>query len=123
MKAILFVLIACISMLLIACNNSDNGPVGTADQTNSFQGSGAAKTGPGSSGGNNNEIRVEGTVTAVDVAAGTVTIGSTLVRTNALTKIERNDVRVPLSSIRPGDRGQARIPIGSTIASKVESVG
>ena len=60
---------------------------------------------------------------AVNAAAGTITIGATVVQTNASTKIERNGVRVPLSAIQGGDRGQARIPAGSTVASKVESVG
>jgi hypothetical protein len=78
---------------------------------------------PASSGSSNGETRVEGKVTAVDPASGRLTIRTTVIQTDASTKIERNGVRVPLSSIQVGDRGQARIPAGSTIASKVESVG
>jgi hypothetical protein len=76
-----------------------------------------------SRGGNNNETRIEGRVNAVNATAGTITIGATTVQTNPSTKIERNGVRVPLSSIQVGDRGQARIPAGASAASKVESVG
>lgn len=123
MKVTLFVLIACASILLVACNKSDNNPIVLTDQTGALQESKTANMMPASSGSNNGETRVEGTVTAVNAAAGTVTIGSTVVQTNASTKIERNGVRVPLSSIQVGDRGQARIPAGSSIASKVQSVG
>jgi len=52
-----------------------------------------------------------------------ILLGTRVVQTNASTKIERNGVRVPLSAIQVGDRGQDRIPAGSSVASKVESVG
>lgn len=76
-------------------------------------------SGPGNGGAQ--EIRIEGTVTAV--GASSVTINATVVPVGAATKIERNGVRVPLSAIRVGDRGQARILAGAAVASRVESVG
>ena len=71
--------------------------------------------------------KVEGTVTAVNVNTGDVTITTVggvavTVKTNAATKIERNDVRVPLARILVGDRGQA-IFDANKLASKVESTG
>jgi hypothetical protein len=77
--------------------------------------------GPGGGGEGEDENEIKGTVTAVDTTAGTLTIGSTLVPTNAQTRIERNHHMVPLSAIQVGDRGEARIPEGSTIASRVEA--
>lgn len=73
------------------------------------------------SGGGQQEQRVEGLVTAVNAAGGTVTIGATVVKVGPGTKIERNGVRVPLSAFKVGDRGQARITNG--VATKVEAVG
>lgn len=74
------------------------------------------------------EVRVEGRVASVDVAAGTVTIQTrtiaVLVRINGATKIERNGVRRPLSAFKVGDRGQARFSdAAAAFASKVEAVG
>jgi outer membrane biogenesis lipoprotein LolB len=123
MKRTLFVLVACASILLAACNKSDTNPVGSTDQTGAPQVTKTTDMTPASSGSSNGETRVEGKVTAVDPASGRLTIRTTVIQTDASTKIERNGVRVPLSSIQVGDRGQARIPAGSTIASKVESVG
>lgn len=67
------------------------------------------------------EIRVEGRITAV--SAVSVTIGTTVVPVSAATRIERNGVRVALTALRIGDRGQARIPVGAAVASRVEAVG
>src|SRR5262245_24481277 len=76
-----------------------------------------AQSGPGKG----SEARVEGTVTFV--GSNGVTIASTTVFANANTKIERNGVRVPLSSIHVGDFGQARYDAATKVASKIESRG
>lgn len=77
--------------------------------------------GNGGGGHGEGENEIEGTVTAVDTSAGTLTIGTTVVPTNAQTRIERNHSNVPLSAIQVGDRAEARIPEGSTFASRVEA--
>jgi hypothetical protein len=88
----------------------------------------AVAGGPGSGkGGVPGELRVEGTVTAVNVAANSVTIATragvaVTVTASAATKIERNGVRVLLSAIKVGDRGQARYVAGGA-AHKIESTG
>jgi YbbR domain-containing protein len=71
--------------------------------------------------------KVEGTITAVDVAAGKVTITTVrgvavTVTTTATTKIERNDRRVTLAAFKIGDRGQALYD-ANKVASKVEATG
>jgi len=72
--------------------------------------------------------RVEGTITAIDVAASKVTIrtqSGTLVDVIAgpNTKIERNDVEVTLAAFQVGDRGQARFDAtGATVKLEAESV-
>src|SRR5262249_40056379 len=58
--------------------------------------------------------KVEGTVTAVNAAAGTVTIrtqggSAVLVRTGPSTKVERNGVHTTLAAFQVGDRGEAEI--------------
>jgi hypothetical protein len=121
MKATVFTFAAFVALLLVGCANGSN-PVQPAGVSVSSAG-GATTASAAISGGNSGETRIEGTVTAVDAAAGTITIRSRVVQTNSQTKIERNGVRVRLSAIQVGDRGQARIPAGSTVASKVESVG
>lgn len=75
----------------------------------------------GGGGGGGDDTRVEGTVTAVNATAGTLTIGTRVVQTNAQTSIERNGMHVPLSAIQIGDQGEARIPAGSTVASRVQA--
>ena len=55
---------------------------------------------------------VQGTVTAVDTAAGTITIGGAVVKVNAATRIERSgndDVPAALADFHVGDRAEARI--------------
>ncbi len=69
--------------------------------------------------------KLEGTITAVDAAGGSVTIRtqnrtSFLVRVTSTTKVERNNNRTTLAAIQLGDFGQAEI--GSTgFATKVEA--
>ena len=100
--------------------------------SNSGSGSGG---GSGSSGGNSGsgsgssstETRASGSVTAVNVAAGTVTIqpqtGAVVaVRTNSKTKIERNSRETTLATFKVGDKVEARIGADG-IATKVEAVG
>lgn len=78
--------------------------------------------GSGSTGASSSrETKLEGAVTAV--GASSVTIGSRVVLVDANTKIERNGFHVTLSAIKVGDRGQARIAAGATVAYKVESTG
>lgn len=84
-------------------------------------------SGKGSGGAQQGELRVEGSITAVNAAAGTVTIrtqsgASVTVTTNAATKIERNGVHATLAAFKIGDRGQARYAAGG-LASKVEATG
>ena len=86
-------------------------------------------SGSGGSGGGTpaSAGRFEGTVTAVDVAAGTVTIrlqnGTVVViRTGPATKVERNDRHTTLAAFRAGDRGEARVGADG-VATKVEAAG
>jgi hypothetical protein len=70
--------------------------------------------------------QAEGTVTAVDPSAGTVTIrtraGSSVVRTGPGTKVERNGQHVTLASFRIGDTAQVKLgPDG--VAWQVEASG
>jgi hypothetical protein len=86
-----------------------------------------ARADKGSSGGAKTEVRAEGTISAVNVAAGTVSIRTqsgavVTVSTTATTKIERNGVAVKLSAFKVGDRGQARYAAGG-VATKVEATG
>ena len=71
--------------------------------------------------------KVEGMITAVNAAVGTVTITTrggmaVTLSTTAATKIERNDRRATLTAFRVGDRGQAEYD-ASKVASKVEATG
>ncbi|MFO0810966.1 MAG: hypothetical protein U0746_20240 [Gemmataceae bacterium] len=73
------------------------------------------------------EGRVEGTITAVNVAGSALTIKpvgrpAITVVVSAATKIERNGRRVALSGLVVGDRGQARLTVAGA-ATKVEAVG
>jgi hypothetical protein len=76
--------------------------------------------------GGSTETRVEGTVSSVNAASGTLVIttrGGTevTVTTTSSTKIERNGVRVTLAAFKVGDRGQARVTAG--LATKAEATG
>ena len=72
--------------------------------------------------------KVEGVLTAVDLGAGTVTItplgGSPVVlNVTAGTKIERNEIHVPLSALQIGDAAEAKFDATTMIATKVETTG
>ncbi|MBM2845092.1 MAG: repeat protein, partial [Bacteroidetes bacterium] len=72
--------------------------------------------------------RVEGTIVAVDLALGKVTIRTQAgefvpAMTNSSTKIERNGFHARLASFQIGDRGQARFNPGTLLAYKIEATG
>ncbi|MBI4673000.1 MAG: hypothetical protein HY741_15200 [Chloroflexi bacterium] len=72
--------------------------------------------------------KVEGTITAIDLAAQTVTIqplsgDAVTVKAVATTKIERNDEHATLADFKIGDRGQARYNATTLEASKIEAEG
>ena len=100
------------ALALAACSPEGN-PASPTDA--------ALAKGSGNGGAASRETKIEGTVTAVD--ASSVTIGSRVVLVDASTKVERNDLHVSLSAIKVGDRGQARIAAGASVAYKVESTG
>ncbi len=79
-------------------------------------------------GGNNGEIRIEGTLVLVNTVASSVQIrvqGGSIVTVKVLgsTKIERNGVQVRLGALKLGDRAQARIQASTNTTTKLESVG
>lgn len=80
----------------------------------------------GSGGQQPGEVKVEGTITMVDITANTVTIktrrGTVQVTVTINTKIERNDSRATLADFRLGDRGQA-VYVPGGVASKLEATG
>ena len=72
--------------------------------------------------------KVEGLLTAVDLSASTVTItplGGSPVALNvtAATKIQRNEIHVPLSALVVGDAAEARFDASTMTASKLETTG
>ena len=72
--------------------------------------------------------KVEGTITAVDLGAQSVTIqplsgAAVTVFATALTKIERNDLHATLADFQVGDRGEARYNAATMQASKIEATG
>lgn len=73
------------------------------------------------------ELRVEGIVTELSVANGTVRLqtrgGMVVVSTSAATKIERNGRRATLAAFLIGDRAQARFATIPGPATKLEAVG
>lgn len=82
-------------------------------------------SGPGR--GNPRPLKVEGTITGVNLVTGQVAIttisGQTVVVVAVpATKIERNGMRVPLGAFRLGDRGQALFAANG-VAFKIEAVG
>ena len=114
--------------MLVGCDDNPSNPGQSSDQTILSQlqkhGGNDLFSDPGSSDWRRRDsLRVEGLITAVDTTAGTVTIGTRVIQTDSLTKIERNDAHVRLSAIQVGDKGQARIPAGSAVASKLEAEG
>jgi hypothetical protein len=128
MKAVFATLAAAATLILVGCDDNPSNPGQGTDQTISSQ--------LHKNGGNDlfsdsgsrerrrrDSLRIEGVITAVDTIAGTVTIGTRVIQTDSLTRIERNDAHVRLSAIQVGDKGQARIPAGSVVASKLEAEG
>lgn len=84
-----------------------------------------AQSGPGR--GGQNQLKIEGVISGVNLTTNKITIrlqnGRTaVVEVVAATKVERNGVRVPLRVFKIGDRGQALINAAG-IASKIEAVG
>ncbi len=80
------------------------------------------------SGGDDDDdgVEFEGSIVAVDAAAGTVSIrtqGGTvvLVRAKATTKIERNDLHTTLATFQVGDFGEAEVGADG-FATKIEAV-
>lgn len=80
----------------------------------------------GGGGGQTGESRAEGIISAltdnsVSIRLQSGQIVTVLVNNNTI--IERNDLHVPLSAFRIGDRGEARFDASSLLARKVEAVG
>lgn len=80
----------------------------------------------GDGGSQTGQSRVEGIITSVTSNSVSIrqqngNIVTVLVDGN--TKIERNDIHVPLSAFQVGDRGEARFTASTMVASKVEAVG
>lgn len=72
--------------------------------------------------------KVEGTITAIDLGAQSVTIqpksgAAVTVFATASTKVERNDVHATLADFKIGDFGQARYNALTMQASKIEATG
>jgi hypothetical protein len=73
------------------------------------------------------KMKVEGIVTAVDTAAGSVSIKTrggmvVTVAVTSATKVERNDKKAPLSAIKAGDKAEA-VTDDKGVASKLEAKG
>jgi Cu/Ag efflux protein CusF len=73
----------------------------------------------------NEDAEIEGTITAVDPAAGTVTIQdaqgvSVTVTADAGTMIERDDEPAFLSDLLVGDQGKAEYDVNSLVANEIE---
>ncbi len=88
---------------------------------------GGSSGGGGHSGGGQTESRVEGTATAVDPTARTVTVRTqagavVVVRVGAGAKVERNGREVALAAFRPGDAVEARVGADG-LATKMEARG
>lgn len=78
--------------------------------------------------GNNQEIRIEGTLVAINLPMSKVSIRTAqgaivVVSIQAATKVERNGVRARLAAFKAGDRAQARIARASGLTTKFEAVG
>lgn len=72
--------------------------------------------------------KVEGTITAIDLGAQSVTIQpksgtAVTVFATAATKIERNDLHATLADFQVGDRGEAKYNAATMQASKIEATG
>jgi uncharacterized lipoprotein YehR (DUF1307 family) len=120
MKTTLLAVAAFVAFLIIGCADNPN-PVQPDTQSASVTPSKGGLDDLNGDRGGNKANRVKGRINGIDVVAGTVTIGTRIVRTNSSTKIERNGIRVPLAAFRVGDRGQARLVTNSMLATKVEA--
>jgi Ca2+-binding RTX toxin-like protein len=77
---------------------------------------------------NGQRAQVEGSITAIDAAAGRVTIKtragrSVTVSITPQTRLERNDVHVTLDAFQVGDAAEARFDPATGVATKLEAVG
>ncbi|HET6271620.1 MAG TPA: hypothetical protein VFG32_01440 [Bacteroidota bacterium] len=130
MKTTVFILTLTVALAVVGCSNSGTNPVSSTDGVSSSvasKGSIGADATKGERKGVKGD-RVEGTIVAVDLALGTVTIRTQAgefvpAMTNSSTKIERNGFHATLSSFQIGDRGQARFNPGTLLAYKVEATG
>jgi len=130
MKTTVFILTLTVALAVVGCSNSGTNPVSSTDRVSSSvasKGSIGADATKGERKGVKGD-RVEGTIVAVDLALGTVTIRTQAgefvpAMTNSSTKIERNGFHATLSSFQIGDRGQARFNPGTLLAYKVEATG
>jgi len=130
MKTTAFILALTVALAVVGCSNSGTNPVSSTDGVSSSvasKGSIGADATKGERKGVKGD-RVEGTIVAVDLALGTVTIRTQAgefvpAMTNSSTKIERNGFHATLSSFQIGDRGQARFNPGTLLAYKVEATG
>jgi len=130
MKTTAFILALTVALAVVGCSNSGTNPVSSTDGVSSSvasKGSIGADATKGERKGVKGD-RVEGTIVAVDLALGKVTIRTQAgefvpVMTNSSTKIERNGFHATLSSFQIGDRGQARFNPGTLLAYKVEATG
>ncbi len=125
MKTTLFTLALVVAMFAVGC--SSNSPL-AADDSSSSSSSSLATTKAIDDGGNVRSGRLEGNISAVNVAGKSMTIVTVrgtafTVFANAATKIERNGFHATLNQFKIGDRGQARFDPATMIASKMEAVG
>ena len=128
MKTTAFILALTVALAVVGCSNSGTNPVSSTDGVSS---SVASKGGVDDTKVERRGVkgdRVEGTIVAVDLTLGKVTIRTQAgefipAMTNSSTKIERNGFHATLSSFQIGDRGQARFNPGTLLAYKVEATG
>lgn len=120
MKTTSFAVATLVALFLIGCADNSN-PVQPTSQTNDVALAKSVTGDPMLDKHGNNVDRVEGKVTAVDVAAGTITIGRRVIQTDWSTKIERNGKHVSLGKIMVGDQGEVRLYTGTMLAIKVEA--
>lgn len=125
MKTALFTFALTVAVFVTGC--SSNGPV-AADNSATTSSSSLATNAIVDDGGNIRAGRLEGTISAVDIAKKSLTIvnarGTAInVFGNSATKIERNGFHVTLSQFKIGDRGQARFNPTTMIATKMEATG
>lgn len=118
MKNLSVVSAAVAVLFIVGCSNNSASPVASGPG----QAQNASLIAAGIDGGARTG-RIEGQIREVDLRAGTVTIGRTIVQTNATTKIERNGIHTSLQAFKVGDFGQARLIGSSNVASKLEARG